>query len=113
MSEAVKRVEPGAAGCWINGDIGHYLSAEIILIAEDYGWKDSKAIDAAYRYWGNDPNDENIAEYVYDAADDAIAWMNENVAPEGYTFDYHEGEFFLMPDSWFEEDYVDIGWIVD
>ena len=113
-NQAVKRVDPGAAGCWINGDIGHYLSAEIILIAADYGWKDERAIDAAYRYWGNDPNSggPDLAEYVYDAALEAEEWMNEHVAPEGYMFGCEDGEFFLMHQDWWGEP-LDLHWIAD
>ena len=110
----VQRISPTAEGCWINDSIGHYLSAEIILTAAAYGWKDEAAINAAERYWGSDPDDENLPEYVYDAADEAIAWMNENVAPEGYAFDYQDGGFYMMPLEWFgEEDSFEPGWIVD
>lgn len=116
--ESIQRVSPDAAGCWIDGHIGHYLSAEIILTAAAYGWKDERAINAAMKYWGGLDGDENLAEYVYDAADDAIEWLNANVAPEGYAFDYEDGEFYMMPLEWFggEDTYepsFDPQWFVD
>lgn len=116
-SVVVQRISPDASGCWIDSHIGHYLSAEIILTAAAYGWKDEEAINAAERYWGRD-EDEDLAETVYDAADEAIEWMNQNVAPEGYRFDYDDGEFFMMPVEWFgsyegTEERFDPQWFVD
>lgn len=112
----VQRISPDAAGCWIDDRIGHYISAEVILTAAAYGWKDEAAINAAERYNGNDPDDEDLPQYVYCAAEDAVEWMNENVAPEGYMFGFHDGGFYMMtPDWWSEDEFepLEIGWVVD
>jgi hypothetical protein len=35
------------------------------------------------------------AELVYNLSDEAEEWMNDNVAPEGFAFGWHDGEWFL------------------
>jgi len=41
----------------------------------------------------------DVPEAVVDMADDAENWLNDNVAPEGYAFGWHDGEFFLWTDA--------------
>ena len=76
-------------GCWIEGSWGQYGVVRLQEIAEAYGWTGER-LDAD-------------AEFVNDAADEAEAYMNESVAPEGYSFGWHDGEFFLWSDADWEE----------
>lgn len=36
-------------------------------------------------------------------ADTAEQWLNDNVAPEGYAFGWHDGSFFFQSDAWWAE----------
>lgn len=36
-------------------------------------------------------------------ADKAEEWLNENCAPEGYAFGWHDGSFFFASDEWWAE----------
>ncbi len=38
-----------------------------------------------------------------DAADEAEVWLNATVAPEGYSFGWSDGEFFLWSDQDWED----------
>ena len=41
-----------------------------------------------------------------DATEEAIEWLNENVAREGHCFDYHPhgGGLMYMPDEWYDDE---------
>lgn len=44
----------------------------------------------------------DVGEYVTGQgllAESAEAWLNANVAPDGWAFGWHDGEFMLWPDS--------------
>ena len=48
----------------------------------------------------------DVASVVIDQggmADDAETWLNEHVAPEGYQFGWHDGEFFLWSNEEWEQ----------
>jgi hypothetical protein len=34
-------------------------------------------------------------ELIYNLSDEAEEWMNDNIAPEGFAFGWHDGEWFL------------------
>lgn len=72
------------AGCWVDGHWGWRGSMRVVSIAHDFGWQ---AYTAA-------PLDEED-EFIYEIADEAEQWMNDEVAPEGYSFGWHDGEWFL------------------
>lgn len=94
------KADPKDAGCWIDGHAGHYSSAHLILIAKDWGWEDQEAIDMAVDYFKGE-----YPEGLFDAADDAELYLNENVAPEGYSFGWFQTEFFLWKnETWDEEE---------
>lgn len=83
------KASPDTAGCWVAGDWGQYATGRVIVLASCYGYA-----PAAY-----DPDD---FEQVCEEADAAEAWMNEHVAPEGYSFGWYDGEFFLWADNEWE-----------
>lgn len=94
-------VDPSSAGCWIEGSWGHYAAMRLCEIAESLGWPidpESKALVANYA----DATSED-SETVYELADEAEEWLNDNAAPEGYGFGWADGEFMLWPLSvWME-----------
>lgn len=78
------------AGCWVDGHWGWKAPLRVIQIAYDFG------------YSGLMFDVENLDD-MWDAAEEAEDWLNENIAPEGYSFGWFDGEFFLW--SWDEWDY--------
>jgi hypothetical protein len=65
-----------ALGCWVDSSRGGYMGERIIAIAIEYG----APLEQQSRASGEE----------YDlVTDEATEWLNENVAPEGCTFDYH------------------------
>ncbi len=107
----VQRANANDAGCWIDGHWGQYGIARMVDIAEDYGYADAEVIDIASRHLAScgSSSAPNISDDEHEslswAADDVEQWLTENVAPEGYSFGWHEGEFFLWStEHWEEED---------
>lgn len=94
----VNRALPSDAGCWIDGHWGHYGSARLIEIAHNFGYGRDGAMCQEYLY--GDVSSLKC-EFIVEASEDAEVWMNENVAPDGFSFGWHDGEWFLWSDeSW-------------
>lgn len=106
-------------GCWLEGSRGWRASGHLVEIAESHGMrlsKDDRAILAAYLdsadsitlSTGEVLDAGSIAGAVIDQGeltDRAEQWLNDKVAPKGWAFGWHDGEFFFWPDSvWGEED---------
>lgn len=117
-ARAIKRVEPSNAGCWIGGGWGWKGSTRLIDIAHGHGFPldaDDRAIIAAYDSGSDEPvtlasgeviDADSIGGCVIDQgslADTAEQWLNDHIAPEGYSFGWHDGEFFL----WSAADWCD------
>ena len=48
---------------------------------------------------------DNEHEILFDAAEQVETWLNDQVAPEGYSFGWSDGEFMLWSDaSWQDAD---------
>jgi hypothetical protein len=108
----------------IDGHWGQYATARLVEIAAGYGYPgeadqaDAKAILHEMAYPGSGdaavqlivsglpaepaPHDDPW-EHIIDAADSAEAWLNDNIAAEGHAFGWHDGEFFYMPNEWWDE----------
>jgi hypothetical protein len=101
------KADPADAGCWIDGHWGQYGPACLVDIAVTHGWTDPTD-DVAKRHLAEaghvetlDPITPDEFEALMDASNDAEAWLNDNVAPEGFAFGWHDGEFFLWDtDTW-------------
>lgn len=85
------------AGCWIDGHWGWRASMRAIALAHELGWKDYTAA----------PLDEE-SEHIFSIADEAVDWMNDTCAPQGYAFGWWEGELFLQSNADWED-----GWGLD
>jgi hypothetical protein len=88
------------AGCWVDGGRGRYARARVIEIALDCGWEDSEATEIVARY----PElSEDQQDALGDVVNNAEQYLNEHVAPEGFSFGWHDGEFFLWSDTDWQE----------
>ena len=110
-----------ARGCWIEGHRGWTGWGYLIEIAESHGMPldaDDSAIVAAYLdsaasltlSTGETLDSDGIASAVIDQgelADRAEAWLNENVAPEGWAFGWCDGEFYFWPMATWESDGIE------
>jgi hypothetical protein len=100
-------------GCWIEGHRGWTASGYLVEIAQSHGMPldaDDKSIVAAYLTGMDSPitlttgeviDGDTIHECTVSLADRAEQWLNDNVAPEGWSFGWHDGEFYFWPnDEW-------------
>jgi hypothetical protein len=107
-------------GCWIDGHWGQYGTARMIEIAEENGWVDTAAeppfatldgIKLAHRHLASmgpstsEPLTDEEFDQMFWSADDAEAWLNDHIAPDGYRFLWNDGEFFLWPETLIAEEY--------
>jgi hypothetical protein len=111
----VPKVTTDQAGCWLDGaNWGWTGPARVVEIAHFYGMPaddNDDAILAAFKESAdrvtmtNGDVLENPTGLVSDQgelADQAEEWLNDNVAPEGYSFGWHNGDFFLMCSEWWQ-----------
>lgn len=102
MSEEITRAGLSDVGCWIDGHWGQYGIARMVELAKGYGYADDEVINIAMRHLDEceHPHTDNEIsddehQNLSDAADEVEAWLNENVASDGFYFEWYEGEFFL------------------
>lgn len=95
------RATPSDAGCYVDGHWGQYAIAHMIQRAQEFGYDDAQVIDLADRHLasmmpsGSEPLPDDEHEALICASDEVECWLNENIAPDGYSFGWYEGEFFL------------------
>lgn len=122
-------VEPG---CWVDGHWGQYGPDHLADRAEELGWvpdgwsadpRQLRSIADTIGEWGyvKPPlrlgfgtrpiwgEGEGIFlalhEVASSAADEIEAWLNDNTETEGYSWGWHDGEFYLWPtETWEESD---------
>lgn len=100
---------PTETGCHVDGHWGQYGAARVIMIAHDLGWDDAEAhAIAATHLRSMGPSTsrsltDTEADILPDCADDAEAWLNEHAAAPGHAWGWHDGEFFYMPDTFWED----------
>jgi hypothetical protein len=117
----ITRATPDDAGCWIDGHWGQYGIARMIEIASLHGYVDPATtppfaqqdiVEIARRHLasmgpyteGDDGISDDEHEQLSWTYDDVEAWMNDNVAPEGFSFGWHDGEFFLWSNETWADD---------
>ena len=80
-------------GLYIDGVHGIYAVKELCLLAQAYG------------YEGPAPSDDDVRDDIENAdglADDAMDWLNENVAKDGAFFGWYEGNVYYYTESEWE-----------
>jgi hypothetical protein len=117
------KITPADAGCWIDEINGWESHAIVAEMAMGLGWlkgqsrKDTmyqrgeiRAIIRAYRSGSETTRfrtaeiDDVPGQMINQAgiADQATDYLN-TLAPEGYSFGWHDGSLFLMSDEWWQE----------
>ena len=113
-------ITPSMAGCWIDGHHGQY-AIDILVdttmglvgggetfdfpLTEDESIVSSWCIDRANGIQHHDEPFDGAWEVRHDLADKCEHELNEQLAPIGYSFGWHDGEFFLWSDEDWEECY--------
>ena len=109
------RLDPSAAGVWIDGWWGQYGPARLCQIAFEQGWTDEKATELPFQIQSRTTaemveqhlgqmelgstaslSDVECEQLIW-ASDDAEVWLNTHIAPEGYAFYWEDGDFGLWP----------------
>lgn len=91
------------AACIFESHMGWHNIYRVVDLAVAHGMQlddDDKATMATYAT--GDYEDPNIGEYAYDISDAAVRYLTDNVVTEGWSFDWHDGEFFLANAAWWE-----------
>jgi hypothetical protein len=103
-----------AGACLIDGHRGQYGTADVINLARNCGFElteaDQQDIADATTDYGTTATD-----YVIEIADRAEAYLNSRIEsartsdklprdPSSFEFGWHEGEFFLANEAWWEVD---------
>jgi hypothetical protein len=97
-----EKVSSDSAGCWIDGHWGWRADGQLLAIAQSYGFPLGKLEANLVDAWLQ--GDTNVdADEIHWLADEARNWMNENIAPDGYYFDWFDCEFFLWSDNDWQE----------
>lgn len=85
-------------GCIFDSHRGHYIIPEIITYAEELGRPTDPFVKFTLtRYDEQYHTDEYPTSAMDDEHEKAIDWLNENIAPEGYSFGHNDGDFGLYP----------------
>lgn len=95
---------PPEEGCWIDGTWGRFGSARLIQLASYRGYNEIEVVEAADAMLKSMGPSRSIVtdeqeELVYDAADEVETWMNDHVAPAGFSFGWEDGELYLWSDK--------------
>lgn len=77
-------------GCYVDGAHGIFAPRQVCLIASAHGWSGNVPTD-------NDCRDDS--DYAVDQAEEAEAWLNENVAEGDKAFGWFDGEFYYWTES--------------
>jgi hypothetical protein len=110
-------------GCWLESSRGWRAASVLVAIAQELGMvlspDDRKVIEVyADGDWpsmmerltlpsGEVISMSDVGEYVTgqgELCEQAEAWLNKHIAPEGWSFGWHNGEFML----WSESDWADV-----
>lgn len=113
----ITRATPADAGCWADGVHGVYTGCKVVMDALAYGWRSvTHDDDVRVLQWARDgfadgepgavlpdTDAETLHVIWYEVIDEAETFLNENVAPDGYTFGWCDGDFMLASgESWCE-----------
>lgn len=111
MSAVITKASPLDIGCWIEGHRGHYATSGLVWKACDWGFEidDSDRLALEAYEAGNDEifhlgEKVEVFDWVVELADEAEAWLNDHVAPEGHSFGWMDCEFYLWTDEEWAED---------
>lgn len=81
-------------GCWVDSTHGIYGFRRVCEVAKSFGYY---GLDEA---WHLDADDTQA--WLVEA-EEAETWLNKYVAEAGYSFGWHDGEFFYQSDAWWSD----------
>lgn len=82
-------------GCVFDSSRGIYIPQEIVELARAYGWEFD-----GWQAWEENNDNNNDA---YELSDEALEWLNLNVAEDGYQFAWWEGNVMYWSDAEWDE----------
>jgi hypothetical protein len=98
-------------GCLVDGAFGiDYQAVSVLEIARDFGFwchvpPEFQDVydDLLYSSRSIDGMESAILDQG-GLLDYAVDWLNDHVAPDGYAYGFHDGDFFLQSDEWWDQD---------
>lgn len=97
-------------GCYVDGHWGQYGAARVIIVAHELGYDDATAVALATKKLDAMMPSRHVEltldeeDMLIDCCDDAERYLNENVAAQGYSFGWNDGEFFYWATEQWTED---------
>ncbi len=106
MTNSIVRWDSSRAGCIFNGSstrTADELNADVVLLALGEGWVDDDAKELARKFYDLPTNvrwfdDQEDSETMSFFSDEAVDWLNEFIAPEGFWFEFDDG-FYLNEET--------------
>lgn len=87
-------VTAGDIGCWVAGsgfNTAAEINAQTVELAERYGLPVSDDISAAIGRLAAGAETADDWQWLSEAADDAVEWLNDKVVPPGHYFTFDDG----------------------
>jgi hypothetical protein len=102
MNEPIKAT-PDQAGCWVDGVRGIYAGVHMVDIAIDYGYVVDDD-DAPVFAWARNgridaPGRDDWPEFWDEIQDEVTGWLTDHVAPDGYLFEWHDGDLMMWSEA--------------
>jgi hypothetical protein len=73
----------------------------LVYLANSLGFPLTDNEQGALAAYDDGRDQELVGEMIQDASERAEVWLNENAAPAGYWFGWHDGDFMLWSnESW-------------
>ena len=87
-------------GCYLDGQRGHYIRRDTIEFARNFGRPTDDVVNYLCLIYDNHcDNDFFPVEFLDAECDDALNWLNENIAPEGTYFAFDDGLYLFAEDE--------------
>lgn len=84
-------------GCWLDGQRGHYIGRDTIRLAHSWGCPvDDVTLYLCDKYEVEYFSDRFPHEFFDGQVDRTFNWLNDNIAPEGASFEFDDG-LYLVP----------------
>lgn len=97
-------------GCIFAGHHGWHAHYAVINMAVENGMtltpSDRVALDAYIAQRDVVSGIDDVPNYILNQGgllDEAEQYLNDNIAADNHSFGWQDGEFFYMPDSWWDE----------
>jgi hypothetical protein len=86
-------------------DVRHRLTAEVGCLLDEHNGQVENDRDvtvwASRCSWESEPMVVESDEWA-DAVEEAVEYLNDHVARDGYSFGWYEGNFFYQSEEWWD-----------